>query len=386
MSLLFVMMPETHATSSTVGTSTTSSVFKYSFQRHGFYANGLFWIFYSDGTNLVYRTTRDGGSWSAARTIRSSNLGYLDPIWFDGKHAHRVHTCDTTGFTVTYQRGTPNSDSSITWSPLQIILPAGGTYYPAFITVDTGGYPWIIYRRSDGSGTYPFVIKSSTNDGTWVNATGFPQQLSTTSADWSVEIVPLRVRKVLAIYALGGIAIRARVWNGSAWGRETATTSSPRSGIYQSAVAEGDTVHLVFLESKSHDIIHTRYAYSNNSWNTGSTVAHSASPASSPQLSMNLVNGSLLLSVFWLEAKSMWNESHASHLGLVRSVRPQICYDSSARGIWTGTRCKITDVNGGSGLSAFYLGFAGRIAVFYVVSRGSAYDVKCMFLAPGEDP
>lgn len=393
-SLLFVMMmTETHATSSTVGTSTTSSVFTYFFQRHGFYASGLFWIFYSDGTNLVYRTSKDGESWSRTTIIRSSNLGYLDPIWFDGKYVHRVHTCDTTAFIVTYQRGTPNSDASITWSPVQNVLPAGVTYYPAFITVDTGGYPWIIYRRTDGSRTYPFVIKSSTNDGTWVNATGFPQQLSTTSADWSVEIMPLRFRRVLAIYSLGGIAIRARVWNGSAWGRETTTTSSPQSGEYQSAVAQGDTVHLVFLERKSHDIIYTKYTYSDNSWNAESTVAHSASPASSPQLSMNLVNGGLLLSVFWLEEVPMWNKSYAFmwkntdalHPRPVESVLPQICYESSTRGIWNGTRCKTTDMSGGLGLSVFYVGYGDRIAVFYVVSRGNAYDVKCMLLALVED-
>ena len=47
-------------TPSIVGTSSVFTAISRPFQRKIFFANGLFWVFYSDGTNMVYRTSADG--------------------------------------------------------------------------------------------------------------------------------------------------------------------------------------------------------------------------------------------------------------------------------------------------------------------------------------
>jgi hypothetical protein len=100
----------------TVGTSTSSSATQYPYQLKAFYANGLFWVFYSDGTNLVYRTSSDGSTWSATTIARASNYGYYFSIWFDGTYVHYACARGSTGEALFYRRGTPNTDGTITWS------------------------------------------------------------------------------------------------------------------------------------------------------------------------------------------------------------------------------------------------------------------------------
>jgi len=75
---------------SVVGTSTTGAV-PYPHQRKTFYANGRFWVFYSDGRNMVYRTSTDGSTWSSATTVRAAINGSLFSVWFDGTYLHYAY-------------------------------------------------------------------------------------------------------------------------------------------------------------------------------------------------------------------------------------------------------------------------------------------------------
>jgi len=98
---------------STVGTSTANSATYAPFQRKSFYAAGRFWVFYSDGSNMVYRTSTDSSSWSSATTVRACTYGFKFSIWFDGTYLHYAYS-DVSA--IYYRRETPNSDGTITWS------------------------------------------------------------------------------------------------------------------------------------------------------------------------------------------------------------------------------------------------------------------------------
>jgi len=265
---------------STVSTSTNYYATSYPNQRKSFYANGRFWVFYSDGTNMTCQTSTDGSTWSACTSggvtwTRACAYGYYFAIFFDGTYFHYAYSPTTAGEAIYYRRGTPNSDGSITWSAVEQTAVAGTTgvtlYFPN-IGVDSSGYPWIGYTRFDGTYYYPYVTKSSTNNGTWTTATGFPYQLSTTSAVYYVSPIPLTNQKILAVYASGNATIKARRWDGSAWGTEVATTSSmPLYAYKYSAVNEGDDVHLVHNEINN-NIFYTKYQYSSNSFSAEVTV------------------------------------------------------------------------------------------------------------------
>jgi hypothetical protein len=66
----------------------STNVFGSSYQRHTFYANGRFWVFYSDNTNIIYKTSTDGSSWSSATTVRAAVMCSEFSVWFDGTYVH----------------------------------------------------------------------------------------------------------------------------------------------------------------------------------------------------------------------------------------------------------------------------------------------------------
>ena len=227
-------------------------------QRKMFYANKLWWLIYADGSDQVYKTSSDNGySWGVAQTF-IAGLGGGGPnasIWFDGTYIHYAR-CVSVGGDIYYRRGTPESDGTITWSAaeqtVETFAGAPGADYVA-IAVDSNGYPWIGYMYYDGTDWFPYVTKSSTNDGTWTTDAGFPYQLNATGVAWAsfpvATPIPLTGGKVYIVYGWVGITVRGALWDGVAMGaEETASTSTIVGGAHViSAVADGDDLYLVFI-------------------------------------------------------------------------------------------------------------------------------------------
>ncbi len=228
-------------TPSAVDTTVDPSATKNPSQRKSFFANGRFWVFYTNIDEyyqsyfMYYKTSADGINWGTATQV-SVCYGNCFSIYFDGAYVHYANAWDG----LCYRRGTPNADGTITWSTVQqrVLSPASG---PTTICVDSNGYPFITYYN----GSCYNVIKSSLNNGTWSTAPGFPYWLA--SSSWGVCVVPMLSGKVYVVYANGGY-IYGRMWNGSAWGnQETAVGSGTAYYLDLSVVTEGDTVHLVYV-------------------------------------------------------------------------------------------------------------------------------------------
>lgn len=250
-------------------TSTDSNVTYWSgIGRKVFYANGLFWVFYSDGTNMIYQTSEDGVTWSAATTIRTCDTGQNFSVWFDGTYLHYAATAvQTYNGPIVYRRGIPNSDGTITWSAAEQTArqDANIAFKRIIIAVDSAGFPWIgmysLQKAPLTAGSFADVTKSSTNDGTWVTDSGFPYQPDTTKNKRDIMIlIPLTLQKMYIIYVwTGGPAsnpINGRLWSGGAWSdQETPTT---RQSWYASISAVGyrDIVHIVFDEYTTGNAYH----------------------------------------------------------------------------------------------------------------------------------
>jgi len=266
-----------------VGGVSSSTTIDYPFQRKIFYANGRFWVWDSDGTNLEYRTSVDGSTWTADVDVRACSSGSQFSVWFDGTY---MHYAVASGSYIYYRRGTPNSDGSITWSAAEQSIYAESPYRP-FVSVDSNGYPWIVYYVYSIS-PYPlYALKSSKNDGTWTTAS---QTLLTSAFSGNTmcgAIVPLTNGKMLALYTNDGVAVSAKYWDGSAWGTAVSTTSSVQYAYEFSAVAQGDDVHLVFLKATTYDIIYTKYSYASNSFSAETILQAAATSTSAPVISIN---------------------------------------------------------------------------------------------------
>jgi hypothetical protein len=358
----------------TVGTTTNYYGITHPFQRKSFYANGRFWVFYSDGSNMVYRTSTGGSTWSSATTVRAATYGYRFSVWFDGIYLHYAYASSSS---IYYRRGTPNSDGTITWSAAEQTVST--TYNNAnlpMVSVDSNGYVWIGYSEYAGTDYYPYVIKSGNNDGTWgTTPSPFPYQLSTTSGGWRVSVIPLTSGKMLAVYAYTSAIVKAKRWTGSAWDTEVATTSAAYAGNYYSAVAQGDDVHLTFLKDTVYDILYVKYTYSTNSFGTETTLQASATSDSAPVLSIDTATNDLYVfaATKTTGTPSGWTANHIYYKKYTAS--------SGTWGSWVDWINEETEVlTSSSYLTCFYNAYS-KIGLLYITKTSSPYNVKFAYMS-----
>jgi|YelNatPaOPRAMG01_1025707.scaffolds.fasta_scaffold06812_16 hypothetical protein len=346
---------------STVGTSTVATAFSYPPQRKSFYANGRFWVFYSDGTNLVYRTSTDGENWSNATTIGACDSGDKASVFFDGTYVHYMRYA---GYTNYYRRGIPNSDGSITWSANEQQI-TGSDWQSACLVVDSNGYAWVGYRKYV-SGWFPWVSKNSKKDGTW--STEFSYQLSTTaSASWRVCPVPLTNGKMYVIYCYPNALPRGRLYDGS-WGSEETDLAdyNIQDAYAYSAVAEGDNVHFVYNRYSTYQIRYNKRVYGSG-WQTNDVlVQDSMESTSAPALSIDTSTSNLYC---------FWAKTGTDH----------VYYKKCLNGTWESTATDWIDestdtIQYGYVLNSFYKAYNSYIALVYVTKSASPYNVKFALL------
>jgi hypothetical protein len=237
---------------STVNTSTIVNAVGCPYQDKSFKAAGRYWVFYSDGTNMVYRTSTDGINWSSATTIRACDHGEKFSVYFDGTYLHYVYASDVLNETLKYRRGTPNSDGSITWSTTTeldaVAANSAKRYSRPTVTADAGGYPWVAYTEYySGYGTFPVLTRSSTNDGTWSTSSGYPTYITTVSeVGWRAKVVALSVaNRVIVLYTAGEFLL-SRLRDAGAWYTpETAIDYAVFDNVCFDGYADGDDVYAV---------------------------------------------------------------------------------------------------------------------------------------------
>jgi hypothetical protein len=285
-----------------VGASTTFSATVAPNQRKTFYACGLFWAFYSNGSGLAYATSSDGLTWTSSGTPLGYNYGDDYCLYFDGTYAQFAETEYTTENNVYYERALPCSNGSLMWGPGNQVVQNGipGTlWYDLSITVDSSGRPWILYDdHMCQQGVY--VTRSNTTDGTWTTDSGFPHLLMNPSiGEESGFLVPLTNDKVYMEWFANG-PLEGVLYDGTAFGStETITQYDANAGVYVSAVAQGDNVDLAFLVNGSYDILFT--VRNSTSWSNPTLIQPGNATAeysdSAPVLSIDPTTGSLYC--FW---------------------------------------------------------------------------------------
>jgi len=251
-------------TGSLVGSSSDAQATSWSGKgRKTFYANGRYWVFYGDGTNIVYRTSINGITWTDPTTVVACTLSHYFSIFFDGTYLHYANCFPGwVGQPMKYRRGLPNANGTITWSTgteVTVYSHSQSGFQRPVIAVDTQGYPWIGCYDQYYNDLYATVMKSTTNDGTWSMASGFPDRYYSYHA---AVPVPMTGTKMYIIYfrILSGWTwnIRGKYWNGSSLGDPEIPTSRLCSYGLLSVVNALDTVHLVFSESGTANIYHAK--------------------------------------------------------------------------------------------------------------------------------
>jgi len=259
-----------------INTSTTAwAITQYARRTNSYYASGLFWNWYMNGTNLTYSCSVDGINFVNQTAVRPCNTadcyGADFSVYYNGTYVSYAYSDRSTIATpIYYRRGIPNSNCSITWSTAeQTAVSAISNVYLRYphVAVDDQGRPWIAYLYVTTTPyTYVYVTKSSTNNGTWATASGFPYEPTTSSNNgWIISVIPLTGGKVLIAWCSDSpTLLYLQSYSGSAWNSVVSSSSTCANGGVYDLVAEGDNAHAVFTTSTP-NIRYLNYTYSTNS-------------------------------------------------------------------------------------------------------------------------
>lgn len=353
----------------TVDTSTNYYATAYGYQRKSFHAEGLFWAFYSNGTNAGWEFSADGTTWEGAFTnIGACMGGRFFSVWFDGTYVHYVRIDYAGTWDTYYRRGTPVNDGSINWSIVEQIVHDGDVtenYQYICIAVDTNGYAWIGARYFDGL-FHPVVLKNDNNDGTW--ALDFAYELSAVSnAYWRVCPVPLTDGKVYVIYCRNSQLSLGQLYDGD-WdaGEENDLADfNIENGYGFSAVALGDNVHFVYNRDVTYQVRHNKRVWGVG-WDVADVLVQDAvKSVTGPALSADPSTGDLYC---------FWTHIDTDHVYLRQ-------YTS---GVWQGLVDWIDestdDIITDSLISSYYMDYGEYIGLLYITELGSPYKVRFTFL------
>lgn len=240
--------------STLINTSASNTALDTTQQRKLFYAQGRYWLFYFNNTNIVYTSSTDGTTWTLSTSWRvAASAGNDFSVWENETHAFYVIR---DGNNLNYSRGSISSGGTISFDAESVAVYTNGMQVRPVIAVDTAGYAWITYVAiNDTSYWVPYITKNANaNSSTWANDTGFPYQHPVgsynggNSSNWAVGIIPMTSSKVMAMYASYGLNFNTQKWNGTTWASVVTVgagppTTAPAASVF-SASANGDTIHL----------------------------------------------------------------------------------------------------------------------------------------------
>lgn len=362
--------------------------------RRQFCAEGLHWVFTTNlnKASYIWRTSSDGVTWSGETVFRTSELGAGTAngdkfsVWFDGTHVHYAYSIGIDNYAMFYRMGTPNSDGSITWAAAEQTAQAAVAnhrYYVPTIATDTSGYPWIGYYYFDsGAVTQDAIaVKSSTNDGTWTTAGGFPYTLEAGAGHCvPVEPVPLTSGKMYMVFTAtvsGNYPLQGREWNGSAWEAEQSIGTMPYTDDF-SAVTIGDKVCLVYVDASQN----LRYTERGTGGTWGGLVTIAAALGSNsvfPALCVTRAASERLMVLWTVPGSDL------------------IYYSTRSGGTWSTAGTWIDEsvdtlaaAAGNKGApSTSFTDYDGYTSLIYVTKAGTPHDVKFSVLGapmPAPEP
>jgi len=340
------------------------------YQRHIIKQNGLYWYFYSDGTNIVYRTSSDGDSWSSPTTVRSGNAAYLFSIACDGTHIAYVFISNTNN-SVRFRMGTTNSDGTITWLAAEQVItsPYGSYTRDPHVCFDSEGYPWIAWGADNGnnSDAYGYVDKSTTKDGTWNSPSGFPKRINSSPfttkpgnpGAWSF-VVPLTNQKVYAITQGSNAQAKGLLWDGTTWGDEETVTTFNTGHACMSYAVTNDEIHITSSEYGTNNLKYRKRTASG--WGTEETI-HTYTPDNAQAV---LTKKGSDLYVFWQN----------------RPTEDVVYYKRCVNGTWDteATEWFMDDNIRRGYLTVIEKAVDDEIVFGYPTGKASPYTIKVAFL------
>lgn len=345
---------------SIVGTSTTVATITTNFQRKSFYANGYHWIFYCNGSHILYTASSDGSNWKTPTVVRADISSSSMSVWYDG-NVHYAYASHNNP--VIYRRGSIYGDR-IEWEAERIAVPAvpGLTCTNGYTLIDSDGYPWVAYMQYDDLYWVGRVAKATARDGsTWAAPHRIFESTTPYMPTWRISVLPLENGKLLAIYT-STIGVKAKLWNGSAWGTEENVTAAHLAQDYGfSAVSYNNDVQLALLEDETYNILYFKRTIGTG-WNQEEIIQRNQSSLSFPVLCIDEPTRNLYC--FWTYKNAVYMKKYVSGIWKDSSSSPFGTTSNTLRSI-----------------SCFYKTWNRKVGVAWLEKLGmSSFRLKYQFL------
>jgi hypothetical protein len=150
------------------------------FQRDTVYGLGSARVFYmgydpANASHIYFRSSADGINW-LSRTYCCDVLDADEfSLFWDGTYIHTTWIAnDAIQASVSYRRGTPNSNGAITWGATQqVYAPSLANAYVLPTITAYGGIPYIAYGHTVGPTQVWGATASNQTNGTWLQDAAF---------------------------------------------------------------------------------------------------------------------------------------------------------------------------------------------------------------------
>lgn len=249
----------------TVSTSTTSTATANSPENKLFYASGLWWVFYSNGSGISYATSSDGLIWSSPTSMTSvagSGVGSDFSVIISGNTVYWVLSSGDTTNSFVYDTGTLSPTGTISFATTATVPTTYDTYGPISIGVDSAGNTWVSATTLTGT-TYHLEVyehNSGAPSGTWSSNLAPSSIPSLTATAYSIIDVPSGYAGAILTVETSGTTGTGAIslyttsvtsgWSASTWN----TAVSPPSDYALASSSEvviGDTYCFAGLASRT---------------------------------------------------------------------------------------------------------------------------------------
>jgi len=263
---------------------------------------------------------------------------------------------------------------------VQIAVQAASTYltlntdimYQPTIAVDSDGYPWIGFGRYNINHVFFYVAKGNANNGTWAFHLCAIRKLSTFKDLANKQVCPVSLTggKMLIIY--GTLDPWSQYWDGVSWGSEKIIGATYlRHEVAFSAIADGDTVHYVYLDYYTLDIRHRKWTP--DVWAAVATIHTATTKTTFPVLSLGEAAETLYC---FYGTKTTVSGLTAEH----------IYYRKYSAGVWGPLVDWIDEsielLTGADRLTCYYKAYENKIGLVYMTKTASPFNVRFAFLTP----
>jgi len=258
----------------------STEMIKGAYQWRSFYANGRYWVFYSDTTNFGYKTSTDASSWSSFTTINETTSGERFSLWYseDLVRVYYVYARPYAPQGLFYGKGQPLADGTITWDQDEIQISGDVFAHPA-IALNSTNYPWVtVFSSTDVD---VIVFKAEDTEGSsWDAGTDVDDdEMAVNTQSW---LLPLYGGKMYLLYAwCPGIPpdyIRGKLWNGTAWeSAETPVTDGCMYGAWNdwSAISDNEqNIHLIYVNLTGQFLMYKQRDYDTGEWSSDEVLVN----------------------------------------------------------------------------------------------------------------